>query len=201
MEGQGFREVYNFKGGIEAWEGLTARGPVEMGMAHLRGDETPEEIITLAYGMEEGLSQFYKIVAEKNEDSEVGTLLRKLAGVEEEHKQRLFDLYGTLNDLVIDKALFEAEIVSDAMEGGFTPEEFLKNNRSAMETVPGVIDVAMMLETQALDLYLRYSQRTEDKKSGDILLGIAEEEKTHLRALGDLMGKEGQRNDVIVSGE
>lgn len=192
MEGQGFREVYNLKGGIKAWEGLTARGPVEMGMEHLRGDETPEEIITLAYGMEEGLSRFYKIVAEKNEDPEVGTLLKKLAEVEEEHKQRLFDLYDSLNDLAIDKALFEAEIVTDAMEGGFTPEEFLENNRSAMETVSGVIDVAMMLETQALDLYLRYSQRTEDKKSRDILLGIAEDEKAHLRALGDLMGKEGQ---------
>ncbi len=192
MEGQGFREVYNFKGGIEAGEGLTATGPFEMGMVHLRGDETPEEIITLAYGMEEGLSRFYKIVAEKNKDPGVGTLLKKLAKVEEEHKQRLFDLYDTLNDFEIDKALFEAEIVSDAMEGGFTPEEFLENNRSAMETVPGVIDVAMMLETQALDLYLRYSQRTEDKKSRGILLGIAEEEKAHLRALGDLMGKEGQ---------
>jgi rubrerythrin len=192
MEGQGFREVYNLKGGIKAWEGLTARGPVEMEMEHLRGDETPKEIITLAYGMEEGLSRFYKIVAEKNEDPEVGTLLKNLAEVEEEHKQRLFDLYDTLNDLVIDKALFEAKIVTDAMEGGFTPEEFLENNRSAMETVSGVIDVAMMLETQALDLYLRYSQRTEDKESRDILLGIAEEEKAHLRALGDLMGKEGQ---------
>ncbi len=192
MEGQGFREVYNLKGGIEAWEGLTATGPVEMGMVHLRGDETPEEIITLAYGMEEGLSRFYKIVAEKNKDPGVGTLLKKLAQVEEEHKQRLFDLYDTLNDFEIDKALFETEIVSDAMEGGFTPEEFLENNRSAMDTVPGVIDVAMMLETRALDLYLRYSQRTEDKKSRDILLGIAEEEKAHLGALGDLMGKEGK---------
>ena len=38
-------------------------------------------------------------------------------------------------------------------------EEFLEQNRPAMQTVEGVLNVAMMLETQALDLYLRYSQK------------------------------------------
>ncbi len=75
------------------------------------------------------------------------------------------------------------------MEGGFTTEEFLERNRAAMETIPDLISVAMMLETQALDLYLRYSQRTEDDKSKAVLFDIAEEETAHLRALGDLMDK------------
>ncbi len=172
-----------------AWQGLTAMGPAEMGMARLRGDETPEEIITLAYGMEEGLGDFYKIMAERNEDAEVASLFLRLAGFEENHKQRLFELYATLDNSVTDRDSFEARIVSDAMEGGFTTEEFLERNRAAMETIPDLISVAMMLETQALDLYLRYSQRTEDDKSKAVLFDIAEEEKAHLRALGDLMDK------------
>jgi rubrerythrin len=189
LEGKGFKEIYNLKGGIMAWQGLTAMGPAEMGMARLRGDETPEEIITLAYGMEEGLGDFYKIMAERNEDGEVASLFLRLAGFEENHKQRLFELYATLDNSVTDRDSFEARIVSDAMEGGFTTEEFLERNRAAMETIPDLISVAMMLETQALDLYLRYSQRTEDDKSKAVLFDIAEEEKAHLRALGDLMDK------------
>ena len=164
-------------------------GPAEVGMARLSGNETPEEIITLAYGMEEGLRQFYKIMAEREEAAEVAGLLTQLAGIEEKHKQWLFDLYVTLDDSVTDRDSFEAGIVSDAMEGGFTTEEFLEKNREAMVTVPDVINVAMMLETQALDLYLRYSQRTREMKGKEILFDMAEEEKAHLRSLGCLMDK------------
>ncbi len=66
-----------------------------MGMAYLRGDETPVEIIVLAYGMEDGLEQFYLTAAETidADDPDVKSLLKKLAGIEEKHKQRLFDLY------------------------------------------------------------------------------------------------------------
>ncbi|MBW2608916.1 MAG: hypothetical protein JRC68_01040 [Deltaproteobacteria bacterium] len=56
-----------------------------------------------------------------------------------------------------------------------------------MNSAPGVLETAMGLETQALDLYMRYSQKATDEKSKGILLEIAEEEKAHLAALGRLM--------------
>jgi sulfur-carrier protein adenylyltransferase/sulfurtransferase len=73
------------------------------------------------------------------------------------------------------------------MEGGFTTPEFLEQNRPAMKTIPGVLDIAMMLETQALDLYMRYSQRIDDDNSKKVLYDIAEEEKAHLGSLGRLL--------------
>ena len=51
LSGQGFREVYNLKGGIKAWQGAKAFGPVELNLDLIRGDESPLEIISLAYGM------------------------------------------------------------------------------------------------------------------------------------------------------
>ena len=59
LSGQGFREVYNLKGGIKAWQGVKAVGPVELNLDLIRGDESPGEIIILAYGMEEALRRFY----------------------------------------------------------------------------------------------------------------------------------------------
>jgi len=56
-----------------------------------------------------------------------------------------------------------------------------------MDTVEGVLNIAMMLETQALDLYLRYSQKAENEESKTVLYDIAEEEKAHLATLGRLM--------------
>ena len=73
------------------------------------------------------------------------------------------------------------------MEGGFTTEEFLEQNRDSMTTVPDVLNIAMMLEVQGMDLYMRYSQKAKDDKTRDILYDIAEEEKAHLTSLGRLM--------------
>jgi rubrerythrin len=56
-----------------------------------------------------------------------------------------------------------------------------------MQTVPGVLNIAMMLETQAMDLYLRYSQKIEEERSKKVLYDIAEEEKAHLGSLGRLL--------------
>ncbi len=113
LAGKGFKEVYDLKGGIRAWHGLTATGPVQMGMSLLRGDETSQEIIILAYGMEEGLGGFYTTMAEKMDDSEVVIVLTRLGEVEENHKKRLFDLYLTLDPTVTNKEAFEADIVSE----------------------------------------------------------------------------------------
>jgi len=63
---------------------------------------------------------------------------------------------------------FEGDIVSDVMEGGFTTEEFLEQNRASMKTVPDVLSIAMMLETQALDLYMRYSEKAKGRESKNI---------------------------------
>lgn len=187
LAGKGFNEVYNLKGGIKAWEGLTAFGPAEMGMVLLRGDETSQEIIVLAYGMEDGLAGFYKNLSERMDDPEVVGLLNKLAKIEKKHKKRLFDLYITFEPTVTDMETFEDDIVGDVMEGGFTTEEFLEKNSDSMRTVPDVLSMAMMLETQAMDLYMRYSEKSKDEKSRTVLYNIAEEEKAHLKALGRLM--------------
>ena len=187
LAGKGFKDVYNLKGGIKAWEGHTAAGPAEMGMVLLRNDETSQEIIVLAYGMEDGLAGFYKSLSEMMDDPEVVGLLNKLAKIEKNHKKRLFDLYITLEPAVTDMETFEDDIVTDVMEGGFTTEEFLEKNTDSMKTVPDVLSIAMMLETQALDLYMRYSEKAKDDKSKTVLYDIAEEEKAHLKALARLM--------------
>jgi rubrerythrin len=158
-----------------------------MGMSFVKGDEPPQEIIVLAYGLEKGLGEFYSILSGQTEDREVSGLFTNLAGIEEIHKQKLFNLYLGIDSSFSDKEAFESKSVEGVMEGGFTTQEFLEQNRPAMQTIPDVLNIAMMLETQAMDLYMRYSQKIEDEKSKKILYDIAEEEKAHLRSLGRLL--------------
>ena len=73
------------------------------------------------------------------------------------------------------------------MEGGFNTARFLEENRSLMGNTADILSLAMMLETQALDLYLHYSHGAGDQESGKVLFSIAEDEKAHLRALGEMM--------------
>jgi rubrerythrin len=58
-----------------------------------------------------------------------------------------------------------------------------------------VLDLAMMLETQALDLYLRFANLSDQPRTREVLYTLAGEEKAHLASLGRLMEeKSGQRD-------
>jgi rubrerythrin len=72
------------------------------------------------------------------------------------------------------------------MEGGFHQEEFLKENASSLGSIAGMLDLSMMLETQALDLYLRFAAKIKETETKNILYRLADEEKSHLKALGNL---------------
>ena len=187
LAGQGFEEVYNLKGGIAAWHGFNAFGPAEMGLTPLKGDESPQEVIVLSYGMEQGLADFYARVLGMTQDSAVQKIIGKLVQIEEKHKDRLFALYQALEPATQERTLFEERIVSGVMEGGFTGEEFLEKNKPLLDTVENLLSLAMMLEAQALDLYTRYAQKVEDARSRSVLHDIAEEEKGHLATLGALV--------------
>jgi rubrerythrin len=158
-----------------------------MGMVLLKGDEAPAEVIRLAYGMEMGLGEFYTIMAESTDDSEMAAMLSKLAGFEEKHKLRLLELYRTIDQSSIDQKTFESDIDASVMEGGFTTEEFLEKNKSFLQTVADVLSIAMMLEAQAMDLYMRYADKSAEAKTKEIFFGLAEEEKIHLKHLGELL--------------
>ncbi|MFW6099275.1 MAG: ferritin family protein [Thermodesulfobacteriota bacterium] len=186
LAGKGFREVYNLKGGIRAWDGLTAKGPSEMGMSFLTGEETAQEIVIIAYGMEEGLGAFYRKMAEMAEHAEAVRLFEQLAEYEDHHKNRLSDLYSHLEPGVKGKEAFDHQVVH-MMEGGFSSQEFLEQNKDAMADLSGILNMAMMLEAQAMDLYHRYAQKVTEEKAQTILYDIAEEEKMHLNKLGELL--------------
>jgi rhodanese-related sulfurtransferase/rubrerythrin len=184
LSGWGFKEVYNLAGGIKAFEGHKATGPVELNLDLVKRDETPAQIIILAYGMEKALQLFYETLKEQSQDKELQDLFGKLAQVEVHHEQRLFEVYGRVASPGQDLAAFESAIVPQTLEGGFSADEFLKTNTSHLQTVPQVLDLAMMLETQALDLYLRFAGRCDQPQTKEVLFALAGEEKAHLASLG-----------------
>lgn len=172
-----------------AWNGLKTAGPADSGMDLIRGDETPQEILVLAFGMEEGLRAFYTVMASRVGEKNISELFNFLASVEIHHKEKLFGLYKNFDSDVLHMEDFESRVIPNVMEGGHTTEEFMDLVKKALETSSGVLDMAMTIEAQALDLYLRHSSKSEDERTKTILYDISEEEKAHLRHLGNLMDK------------
>ena len=184
LSGLGFREVYNLKGGMMAWEGLQTSGPAELNMDLVRGDESPTEMVRLSYSLENGLQIFYKNMQERTKNKAIEILFSKLVQIEENHKKRLIDLYKKIEPSEKDLESLESDSGQGIMEGGFNIEAFTQQNEPFLDTSHHVIDLAMMLETQALDLYLRFSQKTENPDTKEVLFKLAEEEKAHLAMLG-----------------
>ncbi len=189
LAARGFKEIYNLSGGIKGWNGLTAEGPVELNLEMIRGNETPQEIIRLAYAMEQNLGVFYRNVETRTADTEVKSLCSRLAAIEDKHKGFLLSLFNESEEFPVDAAQFDSSVTEQRMEGGYNVEEYLKGNERFTKTPAGILDLAMMLEAQALDLYLRFAEKAEISPSKDTLFKIANEEKAHLSSLGNLREK------------
>ncbi len=187
LSGLGFKEVYNLAGGIKAYQGQKASGPQELNLDLVRGDENAAAITTLAVGMEQALRRFYETMQARTPDPELGELLGQLAQVEEGHRQKLLELYRRLEPAGPELAAGPEDATLDILEGGFNFREFLEGNQAFMDTVPQVLDLAMMLETQALDLYLRLAHRCDAEAAQTLLFAVADEEKVHLARLGRLV--------------
>jgi rhodanese-related sulfurtransferase/rubrerythrin len=186
LSGRGFQEVYNLSGGIKAYRGAKASGPQELNLDMVRGDESPEEMLKLAFGLEQALEIFYDKCLEQAEDNDLKDLFNKLEHVEAVHKKKIYERYAALVPDAPDMAALEADVTSDIMEGGFRVKEFLAANQPWLKPLHQVLELAMMLETQALDLYLRFAEKSGEEGTKQVLFTLADEEKGHLKSLSRL---------------
>lgn len=198
LEGQGFEDVSNLVGGIMAWEGHVAFGPMELGMIDFSGAETPEEVVLKAYAMEQSLQSFYLLRADMAETPERVELFMELAGYEDRHMETLINLYERLTGERPD-ADSMAELagktdVSSAEGGVVDIQEFVDEYAEAFQGDLGVLEVAAMVEAQALDYYLRCAARAESEKTADTLQLLAREEKAHLKLVGRQLDKGGDES-------
>ena len=182
LAGKGFVEVYNLIGGINAWHGRKATGQYEKGLELLCGGMKFADGLQLAFAMEDGLERFYRLLAEKTSGKEQEGLFQRLAGFEARHKALLASEYGTVS--VSNRAIpcFSGEQAGkNLMEGGVHAFEVL----AQLETKVDILELAMMFETQALDLYGRLGRKAKTEAIRNFFLGLADEELKHLSYLTD----------------
>lgn len=187
LQGQGFQEVYNLEGGIKAWDGLAAQGPASRGLEILDPGEGPAQVLAAAYSLERGLADCYQALAQGTEQAELGRLYRRLAGFEDRHMDRLRQAWEQLTPEQREGVELDPPGPAPLMEGGWKVEEFVAGHLAANQEPAEAVMLAMGLETQALDLYLRLAGRLELPASREVLQALGEEEKSHLKSLAAML--------------
>jgi rubrerythrin len=187
LNAKGFDKVINMSGGIKSWNSNTAVGPEDTGLDLFSGTESLLDVLVVAYSLEKGLHDFYQSLAQRVTGEAVQKLFAKLARIELNHQEHLFTEYQKVSGTERSREDFDKNQVADAMEGGLTTEEYLQIYHPDLEVAEEVVSLAMGIEAQALDLYQRTADRTDDEKTRAALLRIADEERSHLKQLGGLL--------------
>jgi sulfur-carrier protein adenylyltransferase/sulfurtransferase len=187
LAGKGFKKVFNVSGGIKAWHAKTAIGPQDLGMDFFNGKEEPLDVLKVAYSLEQGLREFYIVMAEEAKNEKVKDLFAKLSDIEVKHQMSIYLAYNDISNEDLSKDEFEKMVEIKALEGGLSTREYLDLFNPDLNSETEVISLAMSIEAQALDLYQRVSSKIENPQSKDIINKIANEEKAHLAVLGKLL--------------
>jgi rhodanese-related sulfurtransferase/rubrerythrin len=186
LVGKGVGEVFNLSGGFKAWQSERAIGAEDLGLDLFTGREAPEETLAVAYSMEAGLREFYLSMIPWVKNEPARDLFEKLSAIEVKHQDRILDLYRQITGRAIDRDEFVKTVVTPAVEGGLTTDEYVQLYKPDLESVPDIVGLAIAIEAQALDLYRRAAERNNNPESRKVLMQIADEEQMHLTQLGKL---------------
>ncbi len=187
MLNAGFKEVYNMKGGMNAWEGYVAQGPPEYGMAYFTEAAGTADFIALAWALEEGTRRFYEAMAGMAKNAGSRDLYGMLQDIEEKHKEMVRGLYsshageGSDPDQVSRRLKEDGELV---VEGGLKLNELISFLEGKKDI--DVLEYSLALEAQLYDLYLRLKLETENPRTLEVIDTLAGEEKKHIDMLMEL---------------
>ena len=187
LAGKGFSNIYNLAGGMRAFGGATAVGSQDLGLPLFEGKASGPETLLVAFGLETGLKEFYATQENTAATPEVKALFNKLGSIEVKHQDRLVVEYNRLTGKTASREELETLTSGPDMEGGLTTEEYMDIFNPDLESVVDIVSIAISIEGQALDLYMRAAADSSDADGRHMLMQMADEEKTHMALLGNLL--------------
>jgi len=172
-------------GGIHAWNGLTAEGAPESGMAYFPDSAIPEDLLSLAWKLEDGSRKFYADISAMTDDAEVASLFSDLATAEDHHKASLDNLYNELFGARSEISKINAGDEESMMEGGIKVSDALHWAKG--KDPKAILEFSISAEANAYDLYIKLARKLDNSNAKKIFSHLAEEEQKHLERMGALL--------------
>lgn len=190
LNGAGFEDVYNMEGGMLAYNGIVAAGPPEAGTFCFPENMQPEELVAMAWYIEDGSRHFFEEMREMVQDPEARRLFTRLSEYKSAHQKNLLELFKKISttDPVKD---FPASVLrrppEKVMAGCVSVPEavnWAKNKQGA-----DILELMMSLEANTLDLYLKLGRQVRSAKARSVFMELSEQEKRHLDTLATAFEK------------
>ena len=188
LKRHGCDDVSYMDGGIDAWNGLVASGTYEAGLILLEGRETIEELLMLAWSLEDGTGMFYTQMRDLSDDDEAKQIFESLIKAEQMHKSKLSEAFRHIKGREITDDTVQDTSIRGYMEGGVSIEEVVSWIKKENASLQDILEISMQVETNSLDLYMKMLREVEDELAKKALNALIEEEKSHLSRLGKLLG-------------
>ncbi|PHR30636.1 MAG: hypothetical protein COA36_01105 [Desulfotalea sp.] len=177
LQDHNFTEVLNLSGGILQWQGSTAHGSEAFGLDFfIQGNYGNG--FEIAYHLEKGLQQFYLLLAKEASSQGITDLLQKMAQMEEGHMALLIAQSKNAG-LQIKTSSHSSGII----EGGLSLTQLQTAFGDNIKTREAVLQLAMMLEAQAWDLYSRLARISTKEIEQEFYQQMSVEEQKHLDKL------------------
>lgn len=181
LNSRGMKTVCYLEKGIRGWKGETAHGHYELNMNLLEKNADFPDALTMAYAMEEALRQFYVRLARDCEDEKLLQIFTQLIKFEEVHKSKLLKQYDVReHELDVDR-FYEQH--GKVIEGGGYLEDNHEILLMLLKTPLSLLNFGISMEAQAFDFYVRLADRSESEENKKLFLGMADEERIHLKYL------------------
>ena len=187
LAGQGFADVRSLEGGIDAWRGTVATGGPRQGMEVFADVRLAVDVIPLAVALEEGSRAFYAGAGEAVDGEEWKRVFGELVKAEERHRERLLEACREMMPAESCEIPLEGKPAEGRMEGAVGVDEALDWVREEGRTPFEILELAMQVEANSLDLYLKVAalpQFAPVREALDVLVG---DEKAHLARLAALL--------------
>jgi rubrerythrin len=162
---------------------MVADGPPEGGIAFFEPGADAADMAALAWALEENTRLFYTSLAGMRPGTSEADLFMKLVDAEEHHKDTLAAMHRGLSSESIER--FHSKQVGPVLEGGMLMEEALAWAED--KPVRKILAVAMGLEANAYDRYLKMMDVSDSEDKKEVFRTISKEEKGHLNRLAALI--------------
>ncbi|NNF98763.1 MAG: hypothetical protein HKM93_05255 [Desulfobacteraceae bacterium] len=176
------RDVHYLTGGIEAWEDRTLPDFPKISIFDLSG--TQEELLRTAMDLEKGALRYYDHVAKRFAGKSFAGVFSRLAEAENAHARTVYDVWCRMVDEPPPFETIFQELKGHILEGGEDLKKMLKRVISIKsDTCMILIELGLLIENAALDLYKAMADQTVDRHTKKAFLAIAQAEKAHMKIL------------------
>ncbi len=181
LRAAGFRNVFNMDGGILSYDGAIASGPPEGGMFCFPERLSPEQLVTVAWFLENGALRFLEGVRTGITSAKEVAVIDALMAEKRLHRERLEQLYVDLVGRLPDN--FPEGIIEfpgeDVMAGCIRVSDALDWARG--RTVRDVIEFLISLAANTFDLYLKLGRSVRSEEARRVFTILAKEEHGNIR--------------------